>query len=60
MMKVLAWSGRIGLVLVAFMIYLLGLLKVFPVLIGSLLLFLSILFAFRPFYHKQKFKGFRL
>ncbi|MDQ0207888.1 hypothetical protein [Alkalicoccobacillus murimartini] len=58
-MKVLAWAGRISLILAAFVLYMLGLMKVIPVLIGGLFLFASILFALYPAKKTNRFKGFR-
>ncbi|MCM2675053.1 hypothetical protein [Alkalicoccobacillus plakortidis] len=58
-MKLLTWIGKISLILVAFMFYLFGLMKMFPVMIGAFLLFGSILFAFRPALKTNRFKGFR-
>ncbi|TSB46100.1 hypothetical protein [Alkalicoccobacillus porphyridii] len=59
-MNVMAWIVRLGLIFVAFILYLLGLMKIIPVLLGSFLLFMAIFFAIRPYQKKQKFKGFRL
>ncbi|SFE73734.1 hypothetical protein [Alteribacillus iranensis] len=42
---------------VSFLVFLLGLMKFIPVLIGSILLFLSIFFTVLSFSERKRFKG---
>lgn len=51
-------AGFVGII-VSFILFLLGLMKLFPLLVASLLLFLSILFTVSSFNGKRGFKGIR-
>ncbi|MEK4565656.1 hypothetical protein MKX54_13390 [Alkalihalobacillus sp. FSL R5-0424] len=58
-MKAITLVFKLCIVIVTFFLYLLGLMNVFPVLIGGVLFFLSILFLLYPSVKANRFKGFR-
>ncbi|AST97201.1 hypothetical protein [Shouchella clausii] len=50
---------RIALVLIAFYLYILGLLHLFPIWVAVPLLFIALFCLFRPLKKKPRFKGYR-
>lgn len=51
--------GRITLLCIAFYLYILGLLQMFPLWISIPILFAAATYLFRPINKKQRFKGYR-
>lgn len=58
-MKIAAAIIFTVLVLVAFLMNLFGLMRLYPLYITSPLLFLVIFFAIKSLFHRRKFKGFK-